>query len=717
MSSVELCGQTYILAIVKDVTEHVEARRKIMEDSKRLSLAMASVCLGEWERNLEADETRVSDRWLEILGIEPDPMIDNYFYYWLENIHPEDKVRTIQTLQNHLEGHTSQLSMEYRFFHPLKNWIWLRETGQVFERRADGVPVRIISLLLDISEQKRSEQAIQEGEDRMALAMASARMGLWEWDIVADQHIPSDSLLEITGYDRRDYPVQHMDWITHIHEDDRDHVLRVLNDHLEGVTSCYQVEFRFRHMRKGWFWIYDAGRVTERNPDGSPARMIGLHMDITERKRMELDLREREENLQIMLNSIGDAVIATDAHGRILTMNPIAELLTGWRKEAVLGLELAEVFRIIDTETRMPCENPVNKVLHTGQIVDLSHHTSLISRDGKEYQISDSAAPIRSQGNEIQGVILVFHDVTEKYRQERALKESEEMFRMLFEKNNDCLAYFDTILDDAGQFAGCRFISVNPAFENVMGVSRQQVANRDIQEIWPRLEPQWLQCFGETAMTGKTVKFELYHQIVGRYFQGAVFKIQAESGRFAMSFSDITGQINAKKEIVAAKDRLDKILQTANCVVIIMDETFRLLFINDYAQKLLGYTGEEILGTDAMDLLVADADDRNRIRTRLHAELPDHEAANIVGFNRCLTRDERTLWIAWSTRKMTDPATAGSKLWGLEWISANRNRWRHRCVRLAASWNSTVNGWKHWFANEPANWRRNMINWRPPMKN
>ncbi len=137
-------------------------------------------------------------------------------------------------------------------------------------------------------------------------------------------------------------------------------------------------------------------------------------------------LRQSEENLNITLNSIGDAVIATDAAGLVTRMNPTAEKLTGFQIGAALGRPLHEVFRIINAQTREKSVNPVDLVMANGEVVGLANHTALLSHDGAEYQIFDSAAPIRDSAGLVVGVVLVFSDVTEDYRMREQLANKAE---------------------------------------------------------------------------------------------------------------------------------------------------------------------------------------------------------------------------------------------------------------------------------------------------
>ncbi len=138
------------------------------------------------------------------------------------------------------------------------------------------------------------------------------------------------------------------------------------------------------------------------------------HEEIAERKRAEQRLALEKERLAVTLRSIGDGVITTDTDGNIVMLNKAAEAMTGWKTEEAAGLPLPEVFNIINEMTRERCENPVDKVLSTGSIVELANHTCLISKEGRELVIADSAAPIRDNESKIIGVVLVFRDMTEK---------------------------------------------------------------------------------------------------------------------------------------------------------------------------------------------------------------------------------------------------------------------------------------------------------------
>jgi len=149
-----------------------------------------------------------------------------------------------------------------------------------------------------------------------------------------------------------------------------------------------------------------------KNAIGEIIGVTKVARDISLQKQLELTLAGEHERLRVTLDSIGDAVITTDKNGYVQYLNPIAQGLTGWNALEAKGLPLRQVFNIVHETTRTLCMNPVELCLKEDRVVGLTNHTMLISRDGSEYGIEDSASPIRDADGKIIGVVLVFHDVT-----------------------------------------------------------------------------------------------------------------------------------------------------------------------------------------------------------------------------------------------------------------------------------------------------------------
>ena len=136
---------------------------------------------------------------------------------------------------------------------------------------------------------------------------------------------------------------------------------------------------------------------------------------------------EGQELIRVTFASIGDGVIMTNTEGRITYLNAVAESVTGWAQQDAVGQPLDSVFRIVNEQTRKPVENPATRALQEGVIVGLANHTMLVTRDGTERPIDDSAAPIKDAQGRVLGCVLIFRDITERRKAEVALREQAEL--------------------------------------------------------------------------------------------------------------------------------------------------------------------------------------------------------------------------------------------------------------------------------------------------
>lgn len=152
-----------------------------------------------------------------------------------------------------------------------------------------------------------------------------------------------------------------------------------------------------------------------------------LSYEIEERRQTEIRLMRSKENLRVTLHSICDAVIATDTEGIIVRMNPVAEKLSGWSFSEAEGKPLKQVLHLIDAETRAPIRNPSESIASPGKSAELPENSILIARDGTEYRISDSGAPIFTDTGDLLGMVMVFRDVTAEYALQENLKQSQKM--------------------------------------------------------------------------------------------------------------------------------------------------------------------------------------------------------------------------------------------------------------------------------------------------
>lgn len=189
---------------------------------------------------------------------------------------------------------------------------------------------------------------------------------------------------------------------------------------LEKEGEVRNAEFQLRRVDGTILTVIENARVVRDN-NGHLVGYEGTISDISERKRAETAVFEEKEKAQVTLQSIGDAVITTDASGCIEYLNAVAETLTGWESREAKGKRLREVFNILNEATREPLEDPVTRSLREGRVIAVADQTVLVNRRGQEIAIQDSAAPIRDRSGKIIGVVMVFHDVSKERRLRRAL--------------------------------------------------------------------------------------------------------------------------------------------------------------------------------------------------------------------------------------------------------------------------------------------------------
>ncbi|MGK7920115.1 MAG: PAS domain S-box protein [Trichodesmium sp.] len=270
----------------------------------------------------------------------------------------------------------------------------------------------IANILGTAIERQTTGNALKASEENFRQIAENIREVFWINDRQKNKLIyVSPAFEEIWGFSLKNFSDLQARIIDTIHPLDRDRYMAILEQQRRGEFT--DDEYRIFRPDGEVRWIWERAFPVHKET-GEIYRTAGISEDITERKQMELDLFQEKELAQITLKSIGDAVITTDENGNVNYLNPIAEQLTGWELAAAQGLPLNQIFQIIDEVERTPIQNPVDRVFREGKRAELRNKTLLLARDGQEYAIEDSAAPIKTEDNQILGAVLVFRDVTDE---------------------------------------------------------------------------------------------------------------------------------------------------------------------------------------------------------------------------------------------------------------------------------------------------------------
>jgi PAS domain S-box-containing protein len=328
---------------------------------------------------------------------------------------------------------------------------------------------------------------------------------------------------------------------------------------------------------------------------GTTTGVILAFHDISDRKRQEEELRAQREWLQVALSSIGDAVIATDTSGAITFINPIAAELTGWKIGDVEGRELTEVFRVIDEQTGEPGPNPVAQVLETRGVVGQASNILLVSSHGREIPIDDSAAPIRDTEGNMIGVILVFHDITDRKRAEDALRRSNQRITRILESIGDAFIALDR--DWRFTYVNAKAAQIFARLKNGTGDLVGKVLWAEFPDlIWTDLYDPFHQAVREQ----RPVAFETHYPEAGGWFG---FHAYPSFDSLSVFIQDITDRKHIEGErtrlLGEAQESERRFRELVNTLAGIFWEadahTLAFSFVSDRARDILGYPVERWL--------------------------------------------------------------------------------------------------------------------------
>lgn len=332
-------------------------------------------------------------------------------------------------------------------------------------------------------------------------------------------------------------------------------------------------------------------------PDGRDVR-LELAIDITAGKEAENALRKSEETLKAILRSIGDGVIATDTKARITNINKAAEQITGWTNAEVKGRPLKQIFNIVNANTGEKAENPVTRALREGIIIGLANHTKLIARDGKEYQIADSCAPVRDISGNIIGAVLAFRDVTEEYNQREALFRNEEKFRLIAEASAEEIWQLDKTGKMTYASPNEKTFGYKPAdvigmhFTKLLKKSDIPVAEKAFIKALSG-EPSQMIEVNVIKKDGADIPLEISITPISK--DGQTIGVQGIA-------RDITERKKAENALRESEKRLAATLNSIGDAVITTDMSGNVIHLNPVAERLTGWTTSEALGKHSSEI-------------------------------------------------------------------------------------------------------------------
>ena len=345
----------------------------------------------------------------ECIGLRVSDLVDGEMIPSAEN-----------QLHQLIRGEINSYRSERRYRRSDGSLFWGLVSASVVNSKGGNKPLYLIVQIADIDREKAAVAALAASESRWNFALDSAGQGVWDHDLRTGDVFYSSRWKILRGFDP-EAEVDPASWLSRVHPDDRERILEQARRQDSGELKYNEFEYRERHQDGHWVWILSRGRPVEWKPDGSVARIMGTDTDISHLKRIEESLAAEKERLAVTLDSIADGVIATDPQHRITLFNPAAEQLTGWSREKALGQRLAEVFRVLDGETRQSAIEAVLSALDGTSRRLTREGMVLASATGEERVVRECASVVSNADHSAMGGVIVFQDITASHTATRDL--------------------------------------------------------------------------------------------------------------------------------------------------------------------------------------------------------------------------------------------------------------------------------------------------------
>ncbi|MEM9162998.1 MAG: PAS domain S-box protein, partial [Cyanobacteria bacterium P01_F01_bin.4] len=407
-----------------------QLENQVQTTEQRYANLAEAAPVGIFQTDADGHCLYVNHRWCQIAGMPSDSARGTG---WVQGIHPADR-ETVAAEWYRAAQARQPFHLEYRFQTGAGRVTWVVGRA-IAETDAEGQISGYIGTITDITEHKQSELALaqlnQQLETRVAQRTAELAASQERYRLLYKKtpvmlhsidgqgqicHV-SEHWLETLGYTREEVIGRKAtDFLT---PKSRHFAETVVLPEYFQIGLCKDVPYQM--VSKQGEVIDVLLSATNEQDESGQTFSLAVMVDVTERNRVAKALFREKELAQVTLHSIADAVITTDAFGRVEYFNPIAEHLTGWQAAEAKGELLTEVFEIIHETTRAPVENPVERILRTAPATELTTHPVLVSRQGAEYSIESSAAPIRDRKGDMIGTVIVFRDVTQSRQLARQL--------------------------------------------------------------------------------------------------------------------------------------------------------------------------------------------------------------------------------------------------------------------------------------------------------
>ncbi|MCW2285453.1 PAS domain S-box-containing protein [Rhodoblastus acidophilus] len=517
-------GETeWVIGTNLDITERKRAEQALLESEERLRFALEGASAGAFQWDIRRDESVWSPEFFELHGV--DPAEKPGYQVWLDRVLPEDRAQAEQGLRDALAPGASLCALEYRVALPSGDTRWVAAIGRIV-RDADGVPLRMSGIAMDVTERKRAEQRLRDSEANLRLSQSylshaadAARLTYIEIDLIARRIRPAENFEKVMGYrpltplEGGAFQAGFAHSLERIHAEDRP-ALQAFVAALFDQGADGRIEFRVAG-EDGRERVIDCSARVESGAGRRPARAFMTFLDITERARARDELASAKRRADEILDSITDGFYALDAQWRFVYFNRRAEAMLEKTAAEALGRGFFDVFPMVrDSEVHAQ----YRRVMAQRRAVDFEMVSPILGR-----WVFFSVYPTLEGG-----LSVYFRDITAQKQAEEALREREADLRAFA----DALPQLAWITDADGSIRW-----YNRRWYEYTGTTPAQMEGWGWQSVHdPEVLPQVMERWSASIATGKP--FDM------------TFPLRGADGKFRPFLSRAAPQCDAQGRVV-----------------------------------------------------------------------------------------------------------------------------------------------------------------------
>ncbi len=521
----------------------------------------------------------------------------------LNAIHPKDYELVLANWQQVTSSGLSstQKPIEYRVKSKAGNWEWIQSRITNVKRDQQGKPTQILVALTIITEQKKNEEELKENWERLEVAQRVAHVGSWEYSVKTDEAIWSKEMFRIFDLNLEEKAPNIAEYAKLIHPQDLCKLRELMAGFIAEGRKDQTLSFDYRIIRPDGTirYLHSERMVQDVDENEKAKRIVGIEQDITEKKKAEDALKVSKEKLQNILNAMDDGVSLVGLDGKVLDCNEASLKLLGLTREEFIG---TNVYDVIVPEDRQLAIDGASKVLETGKVLN---QVGVLRKNNSSFCAEISVTAFYDENQKPVMFVGVTRDVTDRKKLEVEIKESEQLYRTLFDNSEDAFMLIEPIFDESGKAYDFRFLKLNSAYQRQTGAKPDDVLGKRASEITPDLELDITILSGDVLKKAIPIHREAFNKYLNRWYDSYYFPYAID--QVGILFRDITERKRAEESLFESEEKYKELVDKLPEMVFEIDMKGCIIFANLRAVELMGYSKDELEhGFDANRLVVAE---------------------------------------------------------------------------------------------------------------